>query len=134
MADCLFPDWILSQFGPDKKSAGISYQEFVLSGINKESSLKQVRGQIFLGSEYFLVKMEQLIEQKEQLIEIPRQQLYATRPSLEKTFQTNKKREMKIYQANQKYGYTLKEIGQYPGLHYTTISKIIKKVENEEGN
>jgi len=41
---------------------------------------------------------------------------------------------MKIYQANQKYGYTLKEIGQYLGLHYTTISKIIKKVENEEEN
>ena len=41
---------------------------------------------------------------------------------------------MRIYQANQRYGYTLKEIGQYLGLHYTTISKIIKKVGNEEGN
>jgi len=39
-----------------------------------------------------------------------------------------------MYQANQKYSYTLKEIGQYFGLYYTTISKIIKKVENEEGN
>ena len=74
------------------------------------------------------------MEQKEQLIEIPRKQLYALRPSLEEIFQTNDKREIKIYQANQKYGYTLKEIGQYLGLHYTTISKIIKKVENEEGN
>ena len=26
----LFPDWILSQFGPDKKSARISHQNFVL--------------------------------------------------------------------------------------------------------
>jgi len=39
---------------------------------------------------------------------------------------------MRIYQANQKYGYTLEETGLYLGLHYNTISKIIKKVENEE--
>lgn len=131
---CLFPDWILSQFGPDIKSARISYQEFVLLGINKESPLKQVKGQIFLGSDYFLAKMEQFMEQKGQLTEIPRKQLYATRPSLEEIFQKDNTNDMKIYQANQKYGYTLKEIGQYLGLHYTTISKIIKKVENEEGN
>ncbi|MDD5013969.1 MAG: transposase [Atribacterota bacterium] len=129
---CLFPDWILSQFGPDKKSARISYQDFVFSGIHKESPLRKVKGQVFLGSEYFLAKMEQFMEQKEQLTEIPRKQLYATRPSLEKIFQTNDKREMKIYQANQKYGYTLKEIGQYLGLHYTTISKIIKKIEDRK--
>jgi len=49
-------------------------------------------------------------------------------------FQTDDKREMKIYQANQKYGYTLREIGQYLGLHYTTISKIIKRVKNGVGN
>ena len=131
---CLFPDWILSQSSPDKKNARISYQEFVLSGINKESPFKQVKGKIFLGSEYFLAKMEQFMEQKEQLIEIPRKQRYALRPTLDKIFQTKNKREIKISQASQKYGYTLKEIGQYLGLHYTTISKIIKKVENEEGN
>ena len=89
---CLFPDWILSQFGPDKRTARISYEHFVLSGINKESPLKQVKGQIFLGSEYFLAKMEQFMEQKEQLTEIPKKQLFALRPSLEKIFQTNDKR------------------------------------------
>ncbi len=74
------------------------------------------------------------MEQKEQLTEIPRKQLYASRPSLDKIFQTNDKRERKIYQAKQKYRYTLKETGRYLGLHYTTVSKIIKKVENEEEN
>jgi putative transposase len=131
---CLSASWILSQFGADTKSARISYQDFVLSGIDKESPLKQVKGQIFLGSDYFLAKMEQFIEQKEQLIEIPKKQLYALRPSLDKIFQTKDKREIKIYQASQKYGYTLKEIGQYLGLHYTTVSKIIKRVENGEEN
>jgi len=68
------------------------------------------------------------------LIKIPRKQLYATRPSLDKLFQTNGKREMKIYQANQNYGYALKEIAEYLGLHYTTINKIINKIESEQEN
>ena len=59
-------------------------------------------------------------------------QLYATRPSLEQILQTNHTREIKIYQANQKFNYTLTEIGQYLGLHYTTISKIIKRVEKKD--
>jgi len=48
--------------------ARISYQDFVFSGINKKSPIKQVKGQIFLGLEYFLAKMEQ----KGQLTEIPK--------------------------------------------------------------
>ncbi len=131
---CLFPDWILLQFGPDQKTARISYQNFVLSGIHTESPLRKVKGQIFLGSESFLAKMEQFIAQKGDFTEIPKKQLHAARPSLEEIFQTNHTRERKICQANQKYGYTLKEIATYLDLHYTTISKIIKKVENGEGN
>jgi putative transposase len=129
---CLSTSWILSQLGADQKSARISYQDLVLSGIHTESPLKQVRGQIFLGSEYFLAEMEQFLAQKEPVTEIPKQQLYATRPSLEQILQTNKKRGRKIYQAHQEYGCTLKEIAEYLGLHYTTISKLIKKIENEE--
>ena len=98
----------------------------------KESPLKQVRGRIFLGSEYFLANIEQFMGQKEQLIEIPRKQRFAARPYLEEVFQTNSTGAIKISQAKQKHGYTLKEIGQYLHLHYTTVSKIIKKVENEE--
>ncbi len=73
-----------------------------------------------------MAKMEQLMAQKEQLSEIPRKQRYATRPTLDKTFQATDEREMKIYQAGQEYGYILKEIAEYFGVHYTTVSKTIK--------
>jgi len=129
---CLFTDWILAQFGPNRKAAINSYQDFVLSGIGTESPLKQVKGQIFLGSDKFMAKMEQFIEQEANLSEVPRKQLYPTRPTLVEIFQANDKREMKVYQASQEHGYTLREIAAFLGLHYTTISKIIKRVENEE--
>jgi len=36
-------------------------------------------------------------------------------------------RNEKIYDAHVKYGYTLKEISDFPGIHYTTVSKVIQK-------
>jgi DNA-binding MarR family transcriptional regulator len=42
------------------------------------------------------------------------------------------KKKKKIYQASQESGYALKEIAECLGLHDTTVSKIIKRVENKE--
>jgi len=131
---CLFTDWILAQFGSKREVAMKAYQEFVLLGIDAESPLKQAKGQILLGSEDFITKMDQLIKQKEKLSEIPRSQLYAARPTLDKIFQGKDKKESKIYRASQAYGYTLKKIAEFLGVHYTTVSKIIKKFENEINN
>jgi DNA-binding MarR family transcriptional regulator len=36
------------------------------------------------------------------------------------------------YEAHLQYGYTLKEIAEYIGLHYTTVSRAIKKIEGED--
>ena len=60
--------------------------------------------------------------------EIPKKQLYSSRPTLVEIFASNQVRDKKIYQANQEYGYTLKEIASHLHLHYTTISKIISKM------
>ena len=45
-----------------------------------------------------------------------------------------KVKEEQMYQAYQEYGYTLKDIAEYLGVHYTTVSKIIKRMENEGKN
>jgi len=37
-----------------------------------------------------------------------------------------------MYEAHQQYGYTLKGIAEYIGAHYTTVSKVIKRIEGEE--
>jgi len=128
---CLFTDGILAQFGSKRKVAMKAYQEYVFLDIGAESPLKQVKGQILLGSEDFISKMDQRIKQKEKLSEIPRSQLYASRPTLDKIFQGKDKKELKIYRASLAYGYTLKKIAEFLGVHYTTVSKIIKKFENE---
>ncbi|MFH1939655.1 MAG: transposase [bacterium] len=36
-----------------------------------------------------------------------------------------------MYEAHLQYGYTLKDIAEYIGVHYTTVSRAIKKIEGE---
>ena len=41
-------------------------------------------------------------------------------------------RDERIYDARVSYGYRLKEIGDFLGLHYATVSKIVARVSEEK--
>jgi REP element-mobilizing transposase RayT len=123
-------DWILGQFGSRRKKAEKQYKEFVLSGIKEESPWKNLKGQVLLGEEGFIDKFKELLIKKEEIKEIPRIQRYAGRPAIADIFKEKtlgkQTRDKQIYRAHIKYGYTLKEIADYLGVHYTTISKAIR--------
>lgn len=36
-----------------------------------------------------------------------------------------------MYEAHLQYGYTLKDIAEYIGVHYATVSKATRKIEKE---
>jgi len=130
----LFTDWILSQFGEEKKKASRQYQAFVASGIKTESPLKEIKGQLFLGQENFIDKIKHLMSGKENLKEITKKQRYVTRPPLNEIFEPKDKKSkyQAMYETHQQYGYTLKDIAEYLGVHYTTVSKVIKIIEGED--
>ena len=130
----LTTDWILSQFAKEQKAASRQYQAFVLSGIKAESPLKAVKGQLFLCQENFIDKIKHLIHGKEKLKEITRKQRYVTRPPLNEIlkYKDKKSKNQAMYVACLQYGYTLKEIAEYIGVHYTTVSKVIKRIEGED--
>lgn len=75
---------------------------------------------MLLGGEGFVERSKGLLAGKEQVKEIPRQQRYAGRPSLDMLF---KKGMMKVYRdkaindAHVRYGYTLKEISDHLRMH-----------------
>ncbi len=55
-------DWILAQFGRQRASAIRHYIQFVHEGVRLLSIWAQLQGQIFLGSEAFVKKMQAHIE------------------------------------------------------------------------
>jgi len=77
------PPWldvgaVLRLFHRQKKVARQCYQQFVQEGVQEPSPWAQVRGQIFLGHEPFLSKMEQLVKAKS-LANVPPGQTHPTR-------------------------------------------------------
>ena len=129
----LFSDWILSHFAKEKRKASRQYQTFVLSGIKETSPLKEVKGQLYLGKKTFMDQIGHLLQGKDKLIEIPRKQRYINRLSLKKilNYQNKNQRDQVIYIAHLEYAYTLKEIAEYLGIHYTTVSRAVKRIEEK---
>jgi len=133
VSEFLTVDWLLSLFGTDKKIAQQHYRKFVRAGIGKKPPWDEFDRQILLGSKGFVKQFEDLLKEKENSIEIPRQQRHAGRPDIKEIFAegdniAKASRNEKIYEAHIKYGYTLKEVADYLGLHYTSVSKIVRRL------
>jgi REP element-mobilizing transposase RayT len=128
----LTTDWILVQFSRSRRRAQRLYHQFIMEGITKETPWKDLKGQIFLGDKGFIEECKSNLDVSSDLREIPRLQRYAERPVLaellrEELWRDKIWRNRAIYHAHVKYGYTLKEIADHLGVHYTTISKIMNK-------
>ena len=56
-----------------------------------------------------------------------------TRPPLNEIFKfkDKKSKEKAMYETHHQYGYTLKDIAEYIGIHYTTVSRANRKIERE---
>jgi REP element-mobilizing transposase RayT len=134
----LIIDWILSQFSLDKKKAIEEYKQFVISGYNAEFPYNELVGQIILGSEGFLKKVNSHLSQesKDNMQEVPREQQLSLLPQLDEIFQEEVRkgtpRDNIIYKVYYDYNFTMREIGEYLGLHYTTISRVINRCEKNE--
>jgi hypothetical protein len=122
------PNWVLAQFSQDVEQARQQYRQFVADRL-PSTPWGQMQGH-FLGGEKFLAEMQILLEEKAEIKEIPRQQRYAGRPALAAICsRSNDKneRDRGICQACLAYGYTLKEVADHLTIHYTTVSKVLKK-------
>lgn len=117
-------NWLLAQFGRSVIQAQKGYRQFVSQG-SMASPLEQVRGQVYLGSNAFI---DSLPAVDKSLLEVPRKQRLVNRPSLADIF-TKDQSGKTICQAYRDHGYTQKEIAQYLGVHYATISRRVKRWE-----
>jgi hypothetical protein len=127
--DWLEVDWLLGQFGLQRNRARRRYIDFVREGIGLPPVWNNLRHQIYMGSDEFIDKHQDLISQKQDLDDIPALQKRAPPKPISYYQKKYKNENQAITQAFISGGHTLKTIGDYYGKHYTTISRIVKQDE-----
>ncbi len=125
--------WILLHFCKQKIQARKRYVEFVTEGSDDISSpWEKLVGQTIYGSERFVMQLQAHLTPELQTKEIPKSQRHVGRSTLaellpEVIFQNKPQRNDAIVKAHLEHGYTLKEIADKIGIHYTTVSKVVSK-------
>ena len=124
--------WLLGQFAKTKPVARQRYAAFVRAGIGGRAPWAELKGQVLLGGEHFVEKMAPQLKASETVAEIPKRQRRLHRPSIKKLLaaaDSKASRNVAMVQAYLAHGYTLAEIGREAGLHYATVSRIVKAGE-----
>jgi REP element-mobilizing transposase RayT len=127
--DFLTIDWILSQFDSDRGPAICAYRKFVRQGRGIDV-WKELRSGAFLGTDSFVDQLRPLFKEKPLDPDYRKRERFATRLSLEELFadvSDKATRNERIYQAMRVHHYTLREVGDFVGLLYSSISMIAKR-------
>ncbi len=127
---CLTTDWILGQFATKRRQAEKRYSEFVMAGIGGEKIWKNVKGQSILGEDEFIERFINHVKGYEEIKEIPKKQRYIGRPDLSEVLKAARGREetgRKAKEAVERYGYSQREVADYLGIHYSTLSRMMNK-------
>jgi len=127
-------DWTLAQFSDERSSAITAYRRFVGQG-REVDVWKDLRGGSLLGTKTFIEDMRPLLRAQPLDANILRRERDAARPKLPELFRDvadKRTRDHRIHQAVRRDHYTLQEVADHLGLHYSTISVIAKRVAAEE--
>ncbi|MFC2082518.1 transposase [Candidatus Bipolaricaulota bacterium] len=129
----LTTEWILSQIDPDVAQAKTIYRGFVSKGREIDAwSCLQVG--ILLGSDSFVEQIKPLLHEASADPGLPTGYATAARPSLGKLVKETadkKRRNREIYDAVRIHRYTLQQVADRLGLHYSTISVICSRLDAE---
>ena len=122
----LASDLLLQKFGEDSQQATKRYVTFVQSGLDQPSIWNHLRHQVYLGNDQFVIRMQAMIDKDKSLDEIPLAQRRPPAKPISEYERQAKDRNEAIVLAYASGGYTLKEVGDYFKLHYSTVSGIVR--------
>jgi REP element-mobilizing transposase RayT len=121
--------WILGTLTKRRPEAQRAYRRFVAEGKNQPSPWKALKNQIYPGSEAVVEEMQRNVAVGRPLSEIPKTQRRPVAQPLSWYFQKHKNRDTAIFEAYRTGRYSMREIGDHAGLHYSRISRIIRLTE-----
>ncbi len=125
------PEWLkvdrlLEHFGQKRGIARHRYKELVEDGIG-QSLWSELRHQIYLGNERFVEHMQARLDDEEASdVNIPRAQRCGPAPTLKLIETRYKNRNRAVVAAHDTGEYSYQQIGQYFGMHFTTVGRIVR--------
>jgi REP element-mobilizing transposase RayT len=128
---CLVVEWVLGQFGSEKKRAEAVYRRFVRDGMGVESIWSRVRVGSVFGDDDFVESLGDYVKGKRQIPEIAKNQRFMNRPPLRDIFRLEeladrRKRDRGIGKAVLEHGYTQREVADHLRIHFTSVSRILR--------
>ena len=122
-------DGLLAQFAQRRSTAQTRYAQFVNEGLNAPSPWAQLRGQVFLGDDSFINKMQkQMAKHQRGEVQIPIAQRRAPAKSLQQIEKSAATRNEAITQAHGTGAYSYQQIAEHFGIHFTTVGRVVRRV------
>jgi putative transposase len=126
-----YVDWLLAAFGDERGHAIDAFEQFVAAGNGQPSPWQGLKNQIFLGDEHFVAKMQGEIDRSQALDEFPASQHRPVPRTIAEYLEETRDRNQAIVAAFASGGYTLQAIGEYFGLHYSRVSRIVSRAKGK---
>jgi REP element-mobilizing transposase RayT len=117
---------LLAMFAKRRGLAQQRYAQFVAEGIKADSPWGNLKGQIFLGDEQFVTRMQKLIQTAKDDVQIPLAQRRPKPPPLAEIAKRAPDRNAAIVAAHATGGYSYQQIADYFGVHFTTAGRIVR--------
>ena len=128
-AEWLETDWILGHFGKQRKRAVTRYIEFVRAGKGLDSVWDDKIHPVILGDEIFVesIYKQHVDEVASEVKEISRLERRSKNKALEDYFVEGIDRASGIAAAYRSGNYSQREIADYCGIHYSTVSRSLRE-------
>ena len=125
------PEWlqtrgILAAFGETEAEAVAHYVRFVAEGKGQPAPWERLQHQVFLGSDAFVEAMRRKVPAGRDLREVPQAKVRPPAKPLAEYARKHPQRDHAIIAAYASGGYTMQDVGDYFGLHYSRVSKIVR--------
>jgi len=126
-APWLAVDGLLAQFAKRRSLAQQRYAQFVTEGIKAASPWINLKGQVFLGDDQFVLRMQAQLRSGKDDVQIPLAQRRPPPPSLTEIESRAADRNAAIVAAYATGGYSYLQLADYFGLHFTTVGNIVRQ-------
>ena len=121
-------DWLLRSFDRNQVTAASAYQRFVAEGMCEPSPWEQLKQQVYLGDDAFVISTQARIACSSYSEDVPVAQRRPIPRSLENYEREAPDRESAIIAAYRSGGYSMRAIGRHFGVHPSRISQILSLV------